>query len=356
MTAVGVNALEAGYSAVPVLFDLNLQVPSGLFLAVLGTSGSGKTTLLRALAGFNKPPSGSITFGDTVVAGPSSWVPPERRRVGIVPQEGALFPHLDVFGNVAFGLRGQPRIEERVAEGLELVGLGGRAKSRPQELSGGQMQRVALARALAPRPDVVLLDEPFSALDAGLRQRVRHEVRSLLSSLGTTSILVTHDQEEALSIADRVAIVRHGQIVQNDTPARLYEAPADLETARFIGAVVELPATRVNDSTVMSALGLTEVDISGAPVRDGVLTLRPEQLVIVDEQRVGSATRAEGATGQVHAASYHGHDTVITVTLDTGEHVDVRIPGLVPSIAGDRVRVLATGRGRLYPTPRAHGQ
>ena len=216
------------------------------------------------------------------------------------------------------------------------------------------MQRVALARALAPRPDVVLLDEPFSALDAGLRQRVRHEVRSLLSSLGTTSILVTHDQEEALSIADRVAIVRHGQIVQDDTPSRLYEAPADLETARFIGAVVELPATRIDDSTVMSALGLTEVDISGAPVRDGVLTLRPEQLVIVDEHHVGSATRAEGATGQVHAASYHGHDTVIPVTLDTGEHVDVRIPGLVPSIAGDRVRVLATGRGRLYPTPQPH--
>ena len=216
------------------------------------------------------------------------------------------------------------------------------------------MQRVALARALAPRPDVVLLDEPFSALDAGLRQRVRHEVRSLLSCLGTTSILVTHDQEEALSIADRVAIVRHGQIVQDDTPSRLYEAPADLETARFIGAVVELPATRVDDSTVMSALGLTEVDAGGAPVRDGVLTLRPEQLVIVDEHRVGSATRAEGAAGQVHAASYHGHDTVITVTLDTGEHVDVRIPGLVPSIAGDRVRVLATGRGRLYPTPQPH--
>ena len=356
MTAVGVNALEAGYSAVPVLFDLNLQVPSGLFLAVLGTSGSGKTTLLRALAGFIKPTSGSITFGDTVVAGPASWVPPERRRVGIVPQEGALFPHLDVFGNIAFGLRGQPRIEERVAEVLELVGLGGRATSRPQELSGGQMQRVALARALAPRPDVVLLDEPFSALDAGLRQRVRHEVRSLLSSLGTTSILVTHDQEEALSIADRVAIVRHGQIVQDDTPSRLYEAPADLETARFIGAVVELPATRVNDSTVMSALGLTEIEVGGAPARDGVLTLRPEQLVIVDEQRVGSAARAEGAAGRVHAASYHGHDTVITVTLDTGEHVDVRIPGLVPSIAGDRVHVLATGRGRLYPTPRAYGQ
>jgi iron(III) transport system ATP-binding protein len=274
--------------------------------------------------------------------------------VGIVPQEGALFPHLDVFGNVAFGLRGQPRIQERVAEVLELVGLAGRAKSRPQELSGGQMQRVALARALAPRPDVVLLDEPFSALDAGLRQRVRHEVRSLLSCLGTTSILVTHDQEEALSIADRVAIVRHGQIVQDDTPSRLYEAPADLETARFIGAVVELPATRVDDSTVMSALGLTEVDAGGAPVRDGVLTLRPEQLVIVDEHRVGSATRAEGAAGQVHAASYHGHDTVITVTLDTGEHVDVRIPGLVPSIAGDRVRVLATGRGRLYPPPQPH--
>ena len=352
MTAVGVSALEAGYGSVPVLFDLNLQVPSGLFLAVLGTSGSGKTTLLRALAGFIRPTSGSITFGDTVVAGPSSWVPPERRRVGIVPQEGALFPHLDVFGNVAFGLRGQPRIEERVAEVLELVGLAGRSKSRPQELSGGQMQRVALARALAPRPDVVLLDEPFSALDAGLRQRVRHEVKSLLSSLGTTSILVTHDQEEALSIADRVAIVRHGQIVQDDTPSRLYEAPADLETARFIGAVVELPATRVDDSTVMSALGRVRIEVAGAAVGDGVLTLRPEQLVIVDERPVGSANPSEGATGRVHATSYHGHDTVITVTLDTGEHVDVRVPGLVPSVSGDRVRVLATGQGRLYPRPR----
>ena len=354
MTAVGVSALEAGYGAVPVLFNLNLQVPSGLFLAVLGTSGSGKTTLLRALAGFIRPTNGSIRFGDTEVAGPSSWVPPERRRVGIVPQEGALFPHLDVYGNVAFGLRGRPRIEERVAEVLELVGLGGRAKSRPHELSGGQMQRVAHARALAPQPDVVLLDEPFSALDAGLRHRVRHEVKALLSSLGTTSILVTHDQEEALSIADRVAIVRHGQIVQDDTPSRLYEAPADLETARFIGAVVELPAKRVDDATVMSALGLVPVEVAGSPAHDGVLTLRPEQLVIVDEQRVGSATGSEGATGQVQEASYHGHDTVITVTLDTGEHVDVRVPGLVPSVTGDRVRVLATGRGRLYPTPHPH--
>ncbi|MCB0925900.1 MAG: ATP-binding cassette domain-containing protein, partial [Mycobacterium sp.] len=199
MTAVTVGGVSIGFGAALVLDRLDLDVPSGALAAVLGASGSGKTTLLRVLAGFLAPSAGVVRFGDRVVtSAPTAgagrvFVQPERRRVGIVPQEGALFPHLDVWGNIGFGLpRGSaPRIEEM----LDLVGLRDFARARPQDLSGGQQQRVALARALAPAPDVVLLDEPFSSLDAALRARLRAEVRNLLRTVGATAILVTHDQD-----------------------------------------------------------------------------------------------------------------------------------------------------------------
>ena len=211
MTDVRLLEVRADYGAGPVLDDLSLEVASGELVAVLGASGSGKTTLLRVLAGFMRPSAGRVEFGDRLVAGPGAWVPPERRRVGIVPQEGALFPHLDVRGNVAFGLGRRPRDSGRVDEVLDLVGMSAFREARPQELSGGQQQRVALARALAPEPDVILLDEPFSALDAALRVRLRGDVREVLDRLGTTTVLVTHDQEEALSMADRVAPIDFGR-------------------------------------------------------------------------------------------------------------------------------------------------
>jgi iron(III) transport system ATP-binding protein len=343
MIDVRVEHVDAGYGSVRVLHDLDLHVPAGSLMAVLGESGSGKTTLLRILAGFLRPSAGLVAFGTHIVADAHTWVPPERRRVGIVPQEGALFPHLTVAGNVGFGL---PRDSgARIVEILDLVGMASYLNARPHELSGGQQQRVALARALAPRPEVLLLDEPFTALDAGLRLRLRQEVRDLVSDLGTTAIMVTHDQEEALSIAEQVAIMRDGRIVQVDAPTAVYEHPVDLSTARFVGDVVELPATQAADGFVDSALGrvrLADANTDG----DGVLVLRPEQLVIVDERHIGPERK--GALGTVRTSTYHGHDSMFLIQLDDGADITVRVPGGGPVKPGDRVRVIVTGAGRLF--------
>lgn len=344
MTTVRVVDADAGYGSVRVLHDLSLTVPSGALLAVLGASGSGKTTLLRLLAGFIRPTRGSVWFGDREVAGAGVWVPPEKRGVGIVPQEGALFPHLDVAANVGFGLpKGQAH---RVEAALELVGMRDALHARPHELSGGQQQRIALARALAPEPKVLLLDEPFTALDAGLRLRLRQEVKDLLATLGTTSIMVTHDQEEALSIAQYVAVMREGRIVQMGEPTEIYERPADLQVARFVGDVVELPASRIAEHAVESPLGRVEIDPTSEG-GDGVLVLRPEQLVIVDERPVGDRDPG-GAAGVVRAVSYHGHDSLFTVAMERGGDIAVRVPGGGHVHPGDRVRILVSGTGRLY--------
>jgi ABC-type spermidine/putrescine transport systems, ATPase components len=206
---------------------------------VLGASGSGKTTLLRAITGYLRPTAGSITVAGQLVAGPHSGVPPEKRHIGVVPQEGALFPQLDVAGNVCFCLpRRERRTSTRVSQLLEMVGLAGLEKARPDELSGGQQQRVTLARALAPQPELLLLDEPFSSLNAALRVEVRTKVHALLREIETTTILVTHNQEEALSIADRVAVMSSGRIEQVDAPWRVYEASSTLGIARFVGDLV----------------------------------------------------------------------------------------------------------------------
>jgi iron(III) transport system ATP-binding protein len=345
MTGVSVRNLDAGYATSLVLHDLSLQAAPGDVVAVVGASGSGKTTLLRALAGFIRPSGGQIEFGERIVAGAGAWVPPEHRRVGIVPQEGALFPHLDVYGNVAFGIRKEPECRSRVMQMLEMVGLADRLQARPQELSGGQMQRVALARALAPRPEVVLLDEPFSALDASLRATMRSEVKMLLSALGTTSILVTHDQQEALSMANRVAVVSKGRVTQCDTPANLYEQPVDLETARFVGDIVEFAATRIGEDTVMSALGTVQSSNGVGVQHDVILVMRPEQLAAVPEAEHG---RESGAGGRVISIAYHGHDSMISVALDVGHEALVRVAGAVHTGIGDRVRVIATAPGCVF--------
>ena len=351
---VAVRGLDAGYGPVPVLEGLDLTVPSGTLAAVLGQSGSGKTTLLRALAGFLRPTAGSIRFGDRVVSEPGTLVPPEKRKVGIVPQEGALFPHLDVTGNVAFGLpRGS---QQRVDEVLDLVGMRDYAHARPHDLSGGQQQRVALARALAPEPDVVLLDEPFTALDANLRHRIRAEVRDVLREVGTTAVLVTHDQEEALSTADLVAVMRDGRIVQVGTPLEVYDAPADLGVARFVGEAVELPAIGLPAQgspadRVSCALG--DVPVRGEVAGDAVIVLRPEQLVLscpVPPPVAGAEGRPHPGRGVVREASYHGHDSVVRVELHDGSVVPVRVPGgTPPPLPGDEVVVGVTGSGRVYP-------
>lgn len=342
MTAVSVRGLSVDYGAGPVLDDLDLDVPSGAVAAVLGPSGSGKTTLLRVLAGFLSPAGGTVRFGDRVVAG-STFVPPERRRVGIVPQEGALFGHLNVRSNVGFGLPRGSRT--RVDEMLDMVGMRDFALSRPQDLSGGQQQRVALARALAPAPEVVLLDEPFSSLDAALRTRLRAEVRDLLRSVGTTAVLVTHDQEEALSTADLVAVMRDGHIVQSGTPAEVYDAPADLEVARFVGDAVELPAV-LDGATAHCALGEVPVPSHGHVDSPAVLVLRPEQLLL------GRHSPGTAAGAVIREVVYHGYDSLVRVELADGTRVRVRVPaGTTPPAEGQQVSVTVRGYGRIYPDP-----
>ncbi|WP_344814797.1 ABC transporter ATP-binding protein, partial [Microlunatus aurantiacus] len=254
--AITVTGLRAGYDKTLVLQGISLHVRAGSTTAVLGPSGCGKTTLLRLIAGFLRPDSGQIHVGDRVLSDERTFVPPHLRAVGYVRQDGALFPHLDVAANITFGLpRAQRRRAERVPELLELVGLPANlARRRPDQLSGGQQQRVALARALARRPQVVLLDEPFSSLDAGLRTATRSAVAAALAERDATSILVTHDQAEALSFADQVAVLRDGRLVQIGAPADVYTAPADPDLARFLGEAVVLPA-EATGTVAQCALG-----------------------------------------------------------------------------------------------------
>ncbi|WP_103528147.1 ABC transporter ATP-binding protein, partial [Streptomyces sp. SM12] len=340
MTELRIRDLTVGYGEGRVLDGLDLDIPAGELTAVLGPSGCGKTTLLRVVAGFLRPEGGSVSVGGRTVAGPGVHLPPERRAVGIVAQEGALFPHLSVARNVAFGLTALRRPERaaRAEEMLDLVGLGGLGDRMPHELSGGQQQRVALARALAPRPALVLLDEPFNALDSALRGGLRADVRSALRATGSTAVLVTHDQQEALSTADRIAVLRDGRVAQYGTPHEVYGRPADAWVAAFVGDAVVLPGRRLPGGAVATALGeLTEAPAvpgdgpgrGAAPGEHGTVILRPEQLRLSDP---GSAA----TTGTVTEVCFYGHDALVTVTLDDGTSVDVRHPGSVTTAAGRR--------------------
>jgi iron(III) transport system ATP-binding protein len=330
-----------------VLRGVDLAVPHGSFTAILGTSGSGKTTLLRIVAGFERPDDGQIQLGPEVVddAG-HRFVPSERRRIGYVPQEGALFPHLSVGRNVAFGLPRGPDRRRRVDELLELVGLSGYRRRYPHQLSGGQQQRVALARALAIEPEIVLLDEPFSSLDAAMRASVRSDVLGVLRRAGTTSILVTHDQDEALSMADQVAVLRHGVIAQLDTPAALYGRPGDIELAQFLGESNVLEG-EVHDSTASTALGRLSVDPSSGSFGSGLarVLVRPEQIRL-DEPANG------GVAATVQSYEYYGHDAVVRVRPDTDcglPDLVVRVTGGVPLEPGRRVGLSVLGAVVVWP-------
>ncbi|GAA3525022.1 ABC transporter ATP-binding protein [Nocardioides daeguensis] len=338
MSALEIRGLEAGYGRTSVLQRLDLHVESGV-TAILGSSGCGKTTLLRAVAGFVEPTAGTIEVaGRQVVGGPRN-VPARHRGIGYVPQEGALFPHLSVARNVAFGL---PRARRRdaatvVAEALRLVELDpGLAERYPHELSGGQQQRVALARALAPRPALVLLDEPFSSLDASLREETGRAVVRALRAADAAAVLVTHDQGEALSLADQVAVMVEGQFLQVADPASVYLTPADPRVAAFIGHASLLPGEVTAAGRGRCALG--EVALRGST------TPGPARFAVRSEQlQVRADDAADGVPGEVVDVSFFGHDATIRVRLATGEQVTARTPADSVPAAGDKVQVAVVG-------------
>lgn len=320
MTALVVDAVHKSYGAEQVLAGVDLTVHPGSFTAVLGPSGCGKTTLLRVVAGFDHPDQGTVTLGGRQVAGPHRLVPARQRGIGYVAQEGALFPHLDVTANIAFGLpRRDRRGGSRISELLELVGLDPTLAHRlPHELSGGQQQRVALARALAPRPDLILLDEPFSALDAGLRAETRTAVAAACAAAGTTTVLVTHDQDEALSLADTLAVLHRGAVAQVGQPHELYHRPVDAFTATFLGDAVLLPGTAHGDTvtTELGELPLAQARSATGPV---LVVLRPEQLRMTRD--------GQGLPARVDHIDFYGHDAVAHVTLlTTGTRLRSRTP------------------------------
>jgi len=347
------SGITASHSGTPVLHGIDLTVPSGTTTAVLGPSGCGKTTLLRVVAGFLRPDAGQVRLGDEVVAGPDAWVAPERRGFGYVAQEGNLFPHLDVAANVAYGLpRRERRARARVAELLELVGLSGEfAARRPDQLSGGQQQRVALARALARRPRIVLLDEPFSALDPELRVATRDAVAAALAHEQATVVLVTHDQAEALSFADQVAIMHDGRFSQVGAPAEVYRAPSDRRSAVSLGEACFL-AGQLGDGAVTCALGTLPVASAHGTGPCEVL-IRPEQLRLDDAGTDGTvgAPGAGGALAEVTRCAFYGHDALVELRLDDASGASTLLSartfgGRTPSV-GSRVRVRVEGEPHL---------
>jgi iron(III) transport system ATP-binding protein len=337
--AVKLSEISRGYGPVRAVRSLSLTVERGEILALLGPSGCGKTTTLRLIAGFEPPEEGEISVSGNKVAGGKTSVPPEKRRVGMVFQDYALFPHLSVAGNVGYGIRDGKKRANRVAEVLRLARLDGLESRMPHELSGGQQQRVALARALAPEPAVVLLDEPFSNLDAALRARVRAEMRDILTAAGATAVFVTHDQEEAMSIADRVAVMFDGSIVQIDTPQEVYNRPATPGVARFVGEANFLRAIAEGDR-LRCALGELEMAASGrGEVR---VMLRPEALTLSDQGENGTPATVLGR-------EFYGHDQLIRLRLDSGEEVLSRLWGTAGFQSGERVSVAARGPAVAFP-------
>ena len=310
-SALCLVGVDKHFGSVPAVRALDLEMPPGEVLTVIGPSGCGKSTLLRLIAGLERPDAGAITIAGEPVADGGAWVPPERRRVGLVFQDHALFPHLDVARNVAFGLRDLPRAgrSARVAEMLALVGLGHLERRHPHELSGGEQQRVALARALAPRPAIVLLDEPFSSLDENLRARVRADTLAVLRETGSAAIIVTHDQDEALSLGDRIAVMREGLVEQVGGPDAVYGSPATRFVATFMGEADFLPA-HVHHGVLTSEIG----EVSRVSGWDGAdldveVMLRPHEVAL---------TLDPGSESCVERVEYHGAFVLHEVRLPSG--------------------------------------
>jgi iron(III) transport system ATP-binding protein len=329
MSEVRLQGVSKSFGPTKAVADVSLEIREGELVTVLGPSGCGKTTLLRLIAGFERPDGGTVTVAGVEMTGPGKFVPPERRRIGMVFQDYALFPHLTVERNVGFGVSNR-RGEEREAltrRTLELVGLQHRRSRFPHELSGGERQRVALARALAPEPRLVLLDEPFSSLDATLRADLRREVELILRDAGATALLVTHDQEEALSLGDRLAVMREGRIVQTGAPQEVYGRPASRWTAQFVGEVNVLAGV-AKGRGVETELGVFDLPRPATgPVH---VAVRPEQLELrADEQ--GNA--------EVIEREFRGHDVLYRLRHEGGRTLLVQLASLELHDVGARVFV-----------------
>lgn len=338
-----VSDLTKSFGTAKVLQQVHFAVPQGMLAAILGASGSGKTTLLRLIAGFLQPDAGEVRLDGKVMASSSASLPPERRGIGYVAQEGALFPHLTVAQNIAFGLARAARKDmARIEQLLAIVGLPAHYGQRPpQALSGGEQQRVALARALAPNPRLLLLDEPFSALDAGLRAETRAAVGAALKAAGTTAILVTHDQDEALSMGQKIGVMQRGCLAQWAEPEVLYRHPANPEVAGFVGEAVFLSG-EADGMQANCPLGLVAL-FAQPPTKTVKLMLRPEQIKISSSET--------GAKARVIKIVYYGHDAALTLQLCQDESVRVRarVPGDgIPEVGGE-VNITVTGPVMAYP-------
>jgi|TARA_B110000438_G_scaffold219818_1_gene212814 iron(III) transport system ATP-binding protein len=337
------KGVEVAFNGNRVINHVDLVVKPGEILVLLGPSGCGKTTLLRTIAGLERPDAGTVAIDDRTVVGPGTWVPPDRRRIGMVFQDWALFPHLSVAQNVAYGLPRHERGSDRVEEVLAAVGLTGFEERSPATLSGGQQQRVALARALAPRPEILLLDEPFSNLDTALRNEVRTEVHRLLTKLGITAVFVTHDQEEAFVLGDRIAVMDEGAIKQLSLPVDLYTQPANRWIASFVGEVNLLPADCQSDGahTPFGIIPLRSNEFDSLPKAVEVV-IRPEDLKITHSDDP-DARNSKPGHGEVELVEYYGHDAIVLVRLDDGTGVRVRTGPIPPASRGTRVGLIYDG-------------
>jgi len=346
MTSLDVSHLTVNFGDRTVIDDLSFNLKEGEIASLLGPSGCGKTTLLRAIAGLLQPREGTIRFGSQLVGVSTVVLPPHKRRTGYVPQQGALFPHLNVAKNIAFGLDKKElstqEINATVSEMLSLIGMSGYENQMPTELSGGQQTRVALARALAVKPKMVLLDEPFSALDAELRNELRSEVVALLRKQGTTAILVTHDREEALVSSDKVVLMRDGKIAQYGTPEEVYESPVSPSVAVSTGDALILKAQQSDNGSTRYAISSLESESKNAIASNGYVVIRPEEISVSKDSSLGVA-------GTLIQLDYYGHDAMLVIKLENGsEIIRARVAGPMDFEVGDIVKVEHRGPIRFF--------
>ena len=340
MSSLEISHLKVSLGNRLILDDLSFSLAEGQIAALLGPSGCGKTTLLRSIAGLIQPSDGTIRFGKQLVSLSSLVMPSHKRKIGYVPQEGALFPHLSVADNIGFGLDRsvftKDQIRQITKEMLNLIGLQGFENRMPNQLSGGQQTRVALARALAIKPAIVLLDEPFSALDAALRGDLRTDVIDLLRKSNATAILVTHDREEALVSADVVALMRDGQIIQQGSPEAVYSKPISPAMAISTGDALVLDAAQAADGSTAYLFNSKTV-----ATPNGHIVIRPEEIKL-DRNLAGAQS-----VGRISKIDYYGHDAMVSLEIQ-GQSIKVRIPGPFDYAVGEEVAVHHAGPVRFF--------